>query len=228
MRLPVPCPLHIPSCVFNVSARMKLGRLLPMNSPLAHSANARGLPHPLRDHSEAVARLAEEFARLFQSSGYGRCAGLWHDLGKNAPAFQECLARTADAHIEGARTGYGDHASAGAIHALAKFVEKAGAPLALVIAGHHDGLGDWAELASGRLKEQGLLARLRACEPNPAAVIPDPPPSTTYPFPVSSPLLSLLSIACATRHQHLRGQPPQAGRAVPRHRRGPPPGRLRP
>jgi CRISPR-associated endonuclease/helicase Cas3 len=96
---------------------------------------------------------------------------LWHDLGKNAPGFQAAIARAADAHIEErARTGYGDHSSAGAILALDRF-GTAGHALALVIAGHHGGLGNRAEVLYGRLKEEEKRERLRACLNNPEAVI---------------------------------------------------------
>lgn len=70
--------------------------------PLAHSKNALGRTHLLRDHSEAVAVRAEGYAALFDSSGFALCAGLWHDLGKNADDFQKRLAEADDTHIEGA------------------------------------------------------------------------------------------------------------------------------
>ena len=83
-------------------------------TPLAHSRNARGVAHPLRDHAEAVARLAGESAAAFSSEGFACCAGLWHDLGKNAEDFQKRLAAADDAHIEGA-PGRVDHSTAGAM-----------------------------------------------------------------------------------------------------------------
>src|SRR5258708_6260286 len=142
-----------------------------MNTPLAHSVNTHGRRHLLREHSEAVATLAEEFARLFGTSGYARCAGLWHDLGKNALGFQERLAKVADAHIEGA-TGYGDHTTAGALHALQTFGNGPALPLAFVIAGHHGGLSDFSDLFEGRLREPEKLVRLAAARANPDAFIP--------------------------------------------------------
>jgi HD superfamily phosphohydrolase YqeK len=66
--------------------------------PLAHSKNGFGFTHLLQQHSEAVAKLAEDFAALFDSSGFARCAGLWHDLGKNADDFQKRLAAVDDTH----------------------------------------------------------------------------------------------------------------------------------
>lgn len=143
-----------------------------MPEPLAHSPNLLGLPHPLRDHLLAVAALAAEFAAGFDSAEYARCAGLLHDLGKNAEAFQECLRRTEDAHIEVSRTGYGDHASAGAIHALEVFGDRLGLPLAFVVAGHHGGLDDRPCLKA-RLDDPGKKQRLAVARKNPDAYFPE-------------------------------------------------------
>ena len=50
---------------------------------------------PLETHLEAVAGLAEKFAGEFHADEWGRLAGLWHDIGKYSPAFQnsasECM-----------------------------------------------------------------------------------------------------------------------------------------
>lgn len=143
----------------------------PMPPPLAHSANQLGATHGLETHSRAVAELAGSFARHFESGAYAECAGLWHDLGKNAPGFQAALARAADAHIEGS-TGYGDHSSAGAIHALDAF-RRAGEALAFVIAGHHGGLGDRAEVLDVRLKEPEKRKRLTDCLAAPGGFVPE-------------------------------------------------------
>ena len=139
--------------------------------PLAHSKNGFGFTHLLQKHSEAVAKLAEDFAALFDSSGFARCAGLWHDLGKNADDFQKRLAAVDDAHIEGA-PGRVDHSTAGALHALEKLGNGLGRSLAFVIAGHHAGLDDQSALFDGRLKKPESLARLRAAHANPAAFLP--------------------------------------------------------
>jgi CRISPR-associated endonuclease/helicase Cas3 len=159
-----------------------------MSLPLAHSANGSGATHHLEAHSLSVAALATSFASGFESVPYAECAGLWHDLGKNAPGFQAALARAAEAHIEGAGTGYGDHSSAGAIHALDKF-KAAGVPLALVIAGHHGGLGDRAEVVEGRLKEPEKRKRLADCLAASGAFIPEvsrpEPPDFLRPAPRS-------------------------------------------
>ena len=160
-----------------------------MPQPIAHSPTPiGGDPHILEVHAKGVAALASRFASLFGSSDHASCAGLWHDLGKNAPAFQACLAKAADAHIEGGRTGYGDHSSAGAIYALDKF-QKAGEPLALVIAGHHGGLDNRVDVLNSRLKGRDKRKRLADCLANPDAFIPDvacpAPPGFLRPVPLA-------------------------------------------
>jgi CRISPR-associated endonuclease/helicase Cas3 len=146
-----------------------------MNAPpYAHSKNDRGLLHLLANHAEVVASLSERFAALFGSSGFGRCSGLWHDLGKNADDFQKRLAAADDAHIED-MAGRVDHSTAGALHALEKLGTGNGRPLALIIAGHHAGLAEHSELFDGRLKRPESSARLLAARSNPMAFIPDAP-----------------------------------------------------
>jgi CRISPR-associated endonuclease/helicase Cas3 len=59
---------------------------------------------------------------MFKSESWASLAGLWHDLGKYSPAFQQCLglASGADAHIE-TNPGRVDHSTAGALHAVQQF-----------------------------------------------------------------------------------------------------------
>lgn len=45
----------------------------------------------LEEHLVGVARLAARFAKAFDSESWGYCAGLWHDLGKYQPEFQQRL-----------------------------------------------------------------------------------------------------------------------------------------
>jgi CRISPR-associated endonuclease/helicase Cas3 len=100
---------------------------------------------------QAVGHLAEGFAAGF-GPGWGRLAGLWHDLGKFRPGFQAYIRQDADAHIEGRLPASSDktHSAAGALHALMElsqrwgaFGEQAARALAYVIAGHHAGLANW-------------------------------------------------------------------------------------
>lgn len=61
-----------------------------MSEALAHSGG-----HLLADHLRAVAQLAAHFSQKFDSDSSGKSwaywAGLWHDLGKYRPGFQEYL-----------------------------------------------------------------------------------------------------------------------------------------
>ena len=68
--------------------------------------------HPLEAHLLCVSRIAGEFAAVFASAQWGRLAGLWHDLGKYRPAFQNYIRKASgyeaeNAHIGGA--GKADH-----------------------------------------------------------------------------------------------------------------------
>jgi CRISPR-associated endonuclease/helicase Cas3 len=70
---------------------------------------------------------------------WGYLAGLWHDLGKFAPEWQEYLASKSDPHV-GETSGKVDHSTAGAHHAVMK--GPLGHLLAYAISGHHSGLLD--------------------------------------------------------------------------------------
>jgi HD superfamily phosphohydrolase YqeK len=59
------------------------GKELLVTSPLAHSANDQDKAHDLAQHLHETAELAAAFATAFDSAAFARCAGLWHDLGKN-------------------------------------------------------------------------------------------------------------------------------------------------
>lgn len=111
---------------------------------------------PLEMHLEAVAGLAEKFADAFHAGEWGRLAGLWHDIGKYSPAFQNYLRREngLEAHLEGL-PGRVDHSTAGARHAAERF-GGLGRILAYAIAGHHAGLPDGEPLGQSGT----LVARL--------------------------------------------------------------------
>ncbi len=121
---------------------------------LAH-LTLEGREHALLDHLRAVAEGAARFAAPFGSAEIARLAGLWHDLGKYAPAFQKMIreANGFEAHVEGDAGGPRDHSSAGAIHA-AQTLGEAGQPIAFAIAGHHAGLANQSDLGE-RLRRKG-------------------------------------------------------------------------
>jgi CRISPR-associated endonuclease/helicase Cas3 len=124
-----------------------------------HAHTLEGRPaaewQPLREHLIGVADLAAEFAEPFGAQKWARAAGLWHDLGKFAEAFQSYLRRGSSQDLHDAeRRGRIDHSTAGAQHAVGA-VEILGHLLAYAIAGHHSGLLD------GRSDGACLEARLR-------------------------------------------------------------------
>lgn len=120
----------------------------PPPSPIAHVRQepvaGTWLEHPLSEHLQGTARRAAAFAEAFGSGDWARVAGLWHDLGKFNPEWQDYLKRKSgyvpDAHLEGG-PGKVDHSTAGAL--LAASLGPAGRILAYLIAGHHAGLPDW-------------------------------------------------------------------------------------
>lgn len=85
---------------------------------------------------------------------WGYLAGLWHDLGKFAPAWQDYLARKGGVDTHGDELGGKvDHATAGARHAVNRS-RTLGHLLAYAIAGHHSGLLD--ALAENACQEKRL------------------------------------------------------------------------
>ncbi|NLG83633.1 MAG: CRISPR-associated helicase Cas3' [Firmicutes bacterium] len=101
----------------------------------------------LREHLTNTAALAGEFAAAFGAEAFGLAAGILHDLGKYAAAFQERL-RGAGFRV--------DHSTAGAREAERIYGGAVGRILAYVVAGHHAGLPDWGSAGDAA----SLAARL--------------------------------------------------------------------
>lgn len=123
----------------------------------AHSVPGRPISewHLLEDHLRETGNLAYRFAIPWGAEAWARVAGRWHDLGKFSRAFQVRIgAGDPDAHIEDKVRP--DHSTAGAVHAI-KTLGQAGLPLAMVIAGHHAGLGNLHEEVVPRLARRELL-----------------------------------------------------------------------
>ncbi len=151
--------------------------------PIAHFDKDHGGPprlHSLIDHLQGVARLAAAFAEVFKGRDAAYRAGLWHDLGKYALAFQEMLAQARDQGPDAALEGQGrvNHSSAGAIWA-AQTLGSLGKFLAFAIAGHHAGLPDYINAETPRAE---LRARLLQAELLAAAQAGGIPPQIMAPF----------------------------------------------
>jgi CRISPR-associated endonuclease/helicase Cas3 len=138
---------------------------------------------PLREHLLNVASLAGAFAEIFGAKEWGYLAGLWHDLGKFAEAFQSYLEAQGDYHNDEAELWENDpvtvtktdHTSAGAQHAVS-VAGVLGHLLAYPIAGHHAGLLDG--ISDGACLDKRLRKRVEPWEHGLAATCFDVPPAT--------------------------------------------------
>lgn len=133
---------------------------------------------PLEKHLEEVARSAARFAAAFRAEDLASLAGLWHDLGKYRPQFQDYLrasGTSAEDSSPAASRGRVDHSTVGAIHARSVLGEQYGKLLAYLIAGHHAGLPD----AEGG--ESSLLSRLERRQLHEEAMLFAPPASFSQP-----------------------------------------------
>ena len=93
--------------------------------------------HSLKEHLSDVAELARQLAKKFGAGELGYYAGLWHDLGKYNPEFQEYLQRCHESSRSGTK-----QPSRGPRHAIygAILAAQVCRPLAPIIYGHHAGL----------------------------------------------------------------------------------------
>jgi len=108
--------------------------------------------HGLKDHLDCVAAKARHNAAKFGAGELGYYAGLWHDLGKYNPEFQQYLEQCHIASKAGkdAPRSKTPHAIQGARLAWEKFM-----PLAPIIYGHHSGLPE-KEYLKSRLQDPAL------------------------------------------------------------------------
>lgn len=149
----------------------------PEGGPWAHSANAEGEWHDLRDHLESVAKIARGFAEPFGAGALAEVVGWWHDVGKFQHEFQEML-REVQAGRPKRRV---DHSATGAVHArsVARLLGR-GHPgaveplvferlMAFVIAAHHAGLADSLPALDSRLDERSAAYQAVRDDPRAAA-----------------------------------------------------------
>jgi len=137
----------------------------------AHSVSGRPSAEwqKLDDHLMQTGDLAEAFASSF-APGWGRIAGLRHDVGKYQQAFQDMISRDPEAHVKGKV----DHSTVGALIAC----ERRAPLLGFAIAGHHGGLPNAEDLRS-RLTEKVRLLEDARRDGLPRSVeeqvVPNPP-----------------------------------------------------
>ncbi len=118
----------------------------------------------LRSHLERTAKRAEEFAACYGPE-WARLAGVWHDVGKYQPDFQQYLRKTPEAGSESLPGTKVPHSIAGAALAISKN-KILGLPLAHIIAAHHGRLQEKSSLLGSVEKDgtQRLKASLSAME----------------------------------------------------------------
>jgi len=117
---------------------------------------------PFHGHLNKVAWWTARFAAQMFPPGpdreaahqWGYLAGLWHDLGKFAPKWQEYLKSKSDPHADEI-VGKEDHSTAGAAftHEATNPSSPFGDLFSYLIAGHHAGLADGNYLFEERLKK---------------------------------------------------------------------------
>ncbi len=98
----------------------------------------------LEDHLKNVSGMATEFARPFGGDKWACLAGLWHDLGKYADAFQQKLyvENGIESHLE-TNSGKVVHSEAGGHLTVLNKWKGAARIISWLIMGHHTGLTDF-------------------------------------------------------------------------------------
>jgi CRISPR-associated endonuclease/helicase Cas3 len=155
----------------------------------AHSID--GLPpnkwQKLEDHLMNTSQIAEAFAAEFGASKWGRIVGLWHDLGKYDPKFQNKLmvANGYEAHLE-TKTGRVIHSQAGGHLAQLKCWKGIDRIVSWLIMGHHAGLADWStDISAGKALEPKMRTPHSSAEIlklAPATITDQNPPAAPKPL----------------------------------------------
>lgn len=110
----------------------------------AHTPNYTKNWHDLKEHLIEVARLAATFSTFFGLPDTAFCAGLFHDLGKATPEFQQYLLSCGEGRLGSATP----HSPWGALLAWKILPQDLGLDIALVVAGHHAGLEEKGALTA--------------------------------------------------------------------------------
>ncbi|MDQ3328218.1 MAG: CRISPR-associated endonuclease Cas3'' [Chloroflexota bacterium] len=148
----------------------------------AHSKNDRGHRHELAAHLRTVAEQASRFASDFDGGELAYWLGLWHDLGKFNPMFQQYLMEC-EANPAGKRRGP-DHKAAGA-----QVASQHVGTFALLIQGHHGGLEtptDFQSWFGERERDPALQESLQLARREIPGL--DPPARPSLPAHLSDPL----------------------------------------
>lgn len=96
----------------------------------------------IKEHCEGTAAFAEDMASAFGANQWAKLCGLWHDIGKYSPKFQQHIIASSGYDTTARDPGMVDHSTAGAL--LAKEELKGLClPIAYCICGHHSGLMDY-------------------------------------------------------------------------------------
>ncbi|MFO7936971.1 MAG: CRISPR-associated endonuclease Cas3'' [Kiritimatiellia bacterium] len=140
----------------------------------AHSLEGRPKEEwqPLEKHLENVAELAADFAKPFGGEEWARLAGLWHDLGKYAPAFQRKLEGESIRVV---------HSEAGGHLSSVKGWRGVDCVLSWLIMGHHAGLADYSTDQTGA---KALAPKMR--EPHRSDFIFESVPDVIFNQPIPS------------------------------------------
>lgn len=126
-----------------------------------------GKPHDLRQHLEDTARRAQEYAKVFRAGNLAYLLGVWHDLGKYNPEFQEYLREAQKAENEGRKLGRKGppHASWGAVLLQQRLGNHPQVDtFTLPVLGHHAGLDDAGEGGQKISSEPNIANRLKLME----------------------------------------------------------------
>lgn len=127
------------------------------------SDDSGGKPHDLLKHLQDTAKLAQQFAKVFGAGNLAYLLGIWHDLGKYNPEFQQYLRDAKKAKEEGKELGCKGppHAIWGAMLLQNRLGQHPQIPtLTLPVLGHHAGLEDAGEGEQKMLEEPETSEKL--------------------------------------------------------------------